>query len=118
MPKSHKDLIAWQKAIELVTIVYRSTAQFPKEETYGLSQQMRRAAVSIPSNIAEGQHRKNIKEFLQFLRIAYGSGAELETQLVIAHNLYPAVELDKSNLLLDEVQRMLSGLIKKFESVN
>ena len=118
MLKSHKDLIAWQKAIELVTVIYKVTAQFPKDEIYGLSQQMRRAAVSIPSNIAEGQHRKNLKEFLQFLRISYGSGAELETQLIISHNLYPEVELQKSQLLLDEVQKMLSGLIKKFESVN
>lgn len=110
--------MAWQKAIELVTAIYKATAKFPKDETYGLSQQMRRAAVSIPSNIAEGQHRKNIKEFLQFLRISYGSGAELETQLVIAHNLYPEVELRRSLILLDEVQKMLSGLIKKFESTN
>lgn len=118
MLKSYKDLIAWQKAVELVTVVYKATAQFPKEEIYGLSQQMRRAAVSIPSNIAEGQHRKNVKEFLQFLRIAYGSGAELETQIVIARNLYKGIEFDRSNLLLDEVQKMLSGLIKKFESAN
>ncbi len=118
MFKSHKDLIVWQKAIELVSTIYKTTSKFPKEEIYGLSQQMRRAAVSIPSNIAEGQHRKNVKEFLQFLRIAYGSGAELETQLIIAHNLYPKVELQKSGILLDEVQKMLFGLIKKFESVN
>ncbi len=118
MPKSHKDLLVWQKAIDFVVEIYRVTAELPKDELYGISQQMRRAAVSIPSNIAEGQHRKNLKEFLQFLRISYGSGAELETQLIIAEKLYPKINFTKSKDMLNEIQKMLTGLIQKLETVN
>ncbi|MEK7645973.1 MAG: four helix bundle protein [Patescibacteria group bacterium] len=118
MSKSHKDLLVWQKAIDFVVEIYRITAELPKDELYGISQQMRRAAVSIPSNIAEGQHRKNIKEFLQFLRISYGSGAELETQLIITEKLYPKINFIKSKNMLDEIQKMLTGLIQKLETVN
>lgn len=81
---SYKDLIVWQKAIKLAVMIYQITSSFPKEEVYGLTSQLRRAAVSIPSNIAEGRHRGSRKDFLQFLRIAYASGAEVETQLLIA----------------------------------
>lgn len=84
MLKSYKELIVWQKSINLVEEIYFLTSKFPKDETYALSIQMRRAAVSIPSNIAEGQRRKDLPEFLQFLRISDGSSAELETQLIIS----------------------------------
>lgn len=85
--KSYRDLETWQKAMDLVQEIYLETRSFPKEETYGLSGQMRRAAVSIPSNIAEGQGRDSTKEFLRHLSIAYGSLCELETQMLIACRL-------------------------------
>ena len=85
--KSYKELIDGQKAIDLVVIVYRHTMAFPKDEIYGLRQQMRRAVVSLPSNIAEGQCRSTTNDFLRFLSIARGSLAELETQVVIAQRL-------------------------------
>jgi len=81
---SYKELIVWQKGLDLVFAVYKLTSFFPKEETYGLISQMRRAAVSIPSNIAEGRERGTKKDYLQFLRIAKGSSAELETQILVA----------------------------------
>ncbi|GIW67473.1 MAG: hypothetical protein KatS3mg096_341 [Candidatus Parcubacteria bacterium] len=84
---SYKDLLVWQKAIELVMEIYELTKYFPKEETYGLVSQIKRAAVSIPANIAEGRSRRTRKDFIQFLRIAYASGAELETHLEIAKRL-------------------------------
>jgi four helix bundle protein len=82
---SFRDLTVWQLGMQLTEQVYRSTAEFPKSETYGLSSQMRRSAVSIPSNIAEGQGRDSTKEFLHFLAIAFGSICELETQLILAN---------------------------------
>jgi four helix bundle protein len=85
--QNYRDLIAWQKAMDLVVAVYRATEQFPKEEIYALTSQIRRAAVSIPSNIAEGQGRGTVNEFTHFLRIAHGSLRELETQLLIAQRL-------------------------------
>ncbi|MBI2041404.1 MAG: four helix bundle protein [Candidatus Nealsonbacteria bacterium] len=114
--KSYKDLTVWQKSIGLVKKVYELTSGFPKDETYGLSNQMRRAAVSIPSNIAEGYLRKNRKEFLQFLRISYGSSAELETQLIIGEELYPNIKSQAANALLEEIQKMLNVLINKLEN--
>lgn len=91
--KSYKDLSVWQSGVQLVTEVYRVTAGFPKSESFGLSNQIQRSAVSIPSNIAEGHARASDKEFNHFLSIALGSLAELETQLVIAENLdYAASE--------------------------
>ena len=87
MSSSHKDLIVWQRAMQLVVDVYRSTKSFPREETYGLISQMRRAAVSIPSNIAEGKGRYSRKELSQFLLNARGSLLELETQIEIARAL-------------------------------
>ncbi|MFA6183761.1 MAG: four helix bundle protein [Parcubacteria group bacterium] len=80
---SYRDLIVWQKAMELVTEIYKLTDKFPKEEIYGIVSQMRRCAISIPSNIAEGRRRDGKKDFRRFLIIAYGSGAELETQIEI-----------------------------------
>ena len=114
--KSYKELTVWQRSIELVKETYKLTNEFPKSEVYGLAIQMRRAAVSIPSNIAEGYLRKNRKEFLQFLRIAYGSSAELETQLIIAKDLYTNVNYQRADSLLEEVQKMFNGIIKKLEN--
>lgn len=110
--KSYKDLIAWQKAIELVVIVYRLSARFPKDENYGLRQQLRRAAVSIPSNIAEGQCRSTTKDFLHFLAVAHGSLAEVETQVIIARRLdyFQQQEMDELIPQINEVGRILSGL--------
>jgi four helix bundle protein len=87
MGRSYKDLVAWQKAMDLVTATYRATAGFPRDELFGLTSQLRRAAVSIPSNIAEGQGRLSEKEFRHFLGQARGSLMEAETQLQIAENL-------------------------------
>lgn len=113
MLKSYKELIVWQKSIELVKKTYKLTDGFPKNEEYCLSTQMRRAAISIPSNIAEGYSRKNLKEYLQFLRIAFGSGAELETQIVIAKDLYKNINYDDAESYLEEVLKMLNAIIKK-----
>jgi four helix bundle protein len=87
MGESYRDLIAWRKAMDLVTKIYRVTQSFPRDELYGLTNQLRRAAVSVPSNIAEGQARFSPKEFHHFLSHARGSLVEIETQLTIAQNL-------------------------------
>lgn len=111
--KTHKDLEVWKKAIEFVTVIYEQTQSFPKEEIYGLTSQMRRAAISIPSNIAEGAARKSDKEFVQFLYIALGSLVELDTQLIIGSNL-EYINKEKFNTFqqqLDEIGKMLNGLI-------
>jgi four helix bundle protein len=111
MKQSYKDLIVWQKAIAMVTAVYQITRTFPKEELYGLSNQIRRSTVSIPSNIAEGQGRLSVGEFRQFLGIAKGSLHELDTQLIIARELG---YLDTTNPIFDrlaEVGRLLNGLL-------
>ena len=112
--KTHKDLDVWRKSMDFVTKLYKTTAVFPKEEMYGLSSQMRRAAVSILSNIAEGAARKSNKEFIQFLHIALGSTVEIETQLIISKNLKFIDEelfviLDKER---NEIGRILYGLIR------
>lgn len=113
--KSYKDLIVWQKSILLVKEIFIFTEKFPKSELYGLTSQMRRAAVSIPSNIAEGYGRKYRKEYVQFCSIAYGSGLELETQIIIAKELEFASkeDCDKIEELLNEVLRMLASMISK-----
>jgi len=85
--KSHEDLLVWQISIDFVTSIYKLTKDFPKTEIYGLTNQMRRAAVSIPSNIAEGAARNSTKEYIQFLYIALGSVSEIDTQLIISKNL-------------------------------
>ena len=107
--KSYKDLIVWQKSIELVKEVFNLTRQFPKEETYGIVSQMRRAAVSIPSNIAEGSGRRFTKEWQQFYSIAFGSTLELETQLIISKDLKLASPdlFQKSFGLIEEVSKMI-----------
>ena len=101
---SYRDLIVWRKAIELVIEVYRLTSKFPREEAYGLTAQMRRAAVAIPSNIAEGRLRGHRKGFRQFLLTAFSSGGELETQIEIAKHLPFTQHFDyrKADTLLDE----------------
>lgn len=115
---SYKDLIVWQRSMELVTEIYRLTHKFPKEELYGISSQMKRCAVSIPSNIAEGRRRDGKKEFRRFLIIAYGSGAELETQIEISKrlNLLNLEEFEKSDKLLLETMKMLNKLLSTLMS--
>ncbi len=110
---SYKDLIVWQRSMDLVVAVYELTSQFPKSELYGLTSQMRRCAVSIPSNIAEGRRRGSKKDFRQFLIIAYGSGAELETQIEIIKKLPFGKNLDYSKIdkLLNETMRMLNKIL-------
>jgi four helix bundle protein len=113
--KNHKDLIAWQKGIELVTDIYQLTNSFPKEEFYGLTNQMRRAAVSIPSNIAEGAARNSRKEYVQFLHISLGSLAELETQLIISSNLKFSSEVETFIEKIKKIRRLVNGLIFKLK---
>jgi four helix bundle protein len=111
--RSYKDLVAWQKSMSLVTEVYRATAAFPKDELFGITSQLRRAAVSIPSNIAEGQGRLSEKEFRYFLGQARGSLMEVETQLQIAENLGSLQKKLASELLASctEVGRILNDLL-------
>ncbi|OGY51465.1 MAG: hypothetical protein A2951_02930 [Candidatus Buchananbacteria bacterium RIFCSPLOWO2_01_FULL_56_15] len=113
MAQGYRDLIVWQKAIKLIVEIYKLSNTLPRAETYGLSSQMRRAAVSIPSNIAEGSRRGTHKEFRYFLLVAFGSGAELETQVEIAKQLYTRREInfETIDLLLDEVMKMLNKMI-------
>jgi|SRR6516164_3558354 four helix bundle protein len=113
MAQHYKDLIAWQKAMDLVDAIYDCTDAFPKRETYSLTDQIRRAVVSIPSNIAEGQAHYSNREFLHYLRHARGSLVELETQLRIAQRRNCLSNQDTERLLkqADELSRILSGLI-------
>lgn len=111
--KTYKELIVWQKSMELVKEIYLLTDRFPKTELYGIISQMRRASISIPSNIAEGYGRRSIKEYSQSYAIAYGSGLELETQLIISKELMFAKteKFIKSELLLTEVLKMLRSML-------
>lgn len=115
--KDHKDLIVWQKSMELTRIIYTLTKRFPQGEIFGLTNQIRRVVVSIPSNIAEGFGRNSDKQFIHFLKIAKGSAAELETQLLISRDLsYLTAKDAKSTLALyDEIARMLGALIRNIE---
>ena len=115
--KSYKELIVWQKSFELTKSIYNLTKQFPKEETYGMVSQMRRAAISIPSNIAEGYCRKSRLEYIQFIRIAFGSSAELETQLLLSRDLKLA-PLENINKSLDQLVEVLKMLNKLLFSLN
>ncbi|MCB0190339.1 MAG: four helix bundle protein [Anaerolineae bacterium] len=111
---SYKELKVWQRTVDLVAEIYRMTRTFPDEERYTLTSQMRRAAISIPSNIAEGWGRGTTKEYVHFLRIARGSLMELETQLIISEKL-KYLSADTINLLIKEIQeigRMLNGLMR------
>ena len=116
--KSYRDLIVWQKSIELVTAAYELTELFPKSEIYGLTTQMRRAAISIPSNIAEGSRRGTRKDFRHFVLIAFGSASELETQLIIVKLLPWGKELNCTHTenLLTEVLKMLNRMISSLEN--
>lgn len=115
--KSYRDLKVWQKGIDLALLVYELSKKFPKEETYGLTSQVRRAVVSIPSNIAEGNERFSIRDYIRFLRTAKGSLSELETQLYLCMKLnYLATEdFFKFNQMSIEEGRMLNGLIASLE---
>jgi four helix bundle protein len=110
---SHRDLLVWQKSMDLVVHIYQFTEHFPVQEMYGLTSQMRRAATSIPSNIAEGRKRGSRRDFRKFVLIAFASGAELETQLEIAKRLSfgNLKHLDGIDHLLNEIMRMLNSLL-------
>ncbi len=110
--RDYRDLIVWQKAMDLVEAIYRLTRAFPKEELYGLTSQVRRAAISVPSNIAEGQGRRTRAGFVQFLSIASGSVKEVETQILIAERLAYVKQADASAVLelAAQVARLISGL--------
>jgi four helix bundle protein len=111
--RSYRDLVAWQKAMDLVGEIYRVSVTFPKEEVFGLTSQLRRAAVSIPSNIAEGQAKSSRGEFQLYLGHSRGSLAEMETQIMIARNLNYLGEAEAVSLLEQaaEVGRILNGLL-------
>lgn len=112
-PKSFKELIVWQKSMQLAEMVYSICNELPREEMWGLCSQLKRSAVSIPSNIAEGSKRGSRKDYAQFLKMAYGSSAELETQLLLTSKLFQVKDISKSLELIIEVQKMLSTIIKK-----
>jgi four helix bundle protein len=114
MGKPHHNLEVWKRSLDFVTKMYKITANFPADEKFGLVSQMRRAAVSIPSNIAEGAARNSKKEFINFLHIAQGSTAELETQILISWNLNFVTQSQAQPLLkeLEEISRMIIGLQK------
>ncbi len=114
--RNYRDLVLWQKAMDLVEVVYRISRQFPQDELYGLRSQMRRAAVSIPSNIAEGEGRNSTADFSRFLSIANGSRREVETQTIIAQRLGYINEQDCEKVLslASEVGRLRQGLVDSF----
>ncbi|MDP3940908.1 MAG: four helix bundle protein [bacterium] len=115
--KSYKELIVWQKAMQLVKVIFLLTESFPKSELFGLVSQMRRAAISIPSNIAEGYGRHSSKEYSQFCSVANGSALELETQLLLSGDLGfgDTQKREDALLLLEEVLKMLRVMIQKIE---
>lgn len=112
--QSYKELIVWQKSLDLVKKIYLLTNKLPKNEAFGLASQVQRSAVSIPSNIAEGQQRNGRAEFNQFIGIARGSAAELETQLIIMEQVYN-LDVRSELLQLTEVQKMLSAFSAKLK---
>jgi four helix bundle protein len=117
MLRSYKDLKVWQKSYQLCLDIYKLTKGFPKEELYSLTSQIRRSAISVPSNIAEGYGRKTTAEYLRSLYIAYGSNCELETQILLAGDL-GYIECERLNDIqesIGEVERMLKALIKSLE---
>lgn len=118
MAQHYKDLVAWQKAMDLVVNVYAATERFPSRERFSLTDQIRRAAVSVPSNIAEGQAHYNKREFLHFLRHARGSLAEVETQMLLAKRLKYIADADAETISkqMDELGRIMSGLIRSLDS--
>ena len=114
--KTYRDLIAWQKSMDLVRLVYQATARMPESERFGLTNQMRRAAVSIPSNIAEGYARQTTADYIKFLRMARGSMAELATQIQLASDLKMITPNPRLAALLEEQDRILQGLIRSLEA--
>ena len=118
MAQDYRDLVVWQKAIELTVCIYNLTRTFPREELYGLSSQMRRASVSVASNIAEGRGRLNAAEFRQFLGLAQGSIYELQTQLIVAKSLALGHEdaLTRAESISNEVSKMLTSFIQKLNA--
>lgn len=118
MPQDFRDLMVWQRAIDLTVCIYALTQGFPKEETYGLASQLRRAAVSVASNIAEGRGRLNPAEFRQFLGVALGSTFEIQTQLVVAGRLKIGNEaaINEATALSNEISKMLTSFIQKLGS--
>jgi len=110
--KSFKDLIVWQKSRDLAVAIYKLTENFPKSELYGLTSQMRRAVISISSNIAESYHRFHLKEKQQFLAIAFGSGSELESQIEISKVLFQDLNYKKTEELLSEVMKILNNFLQ------
>ncbi len=115
---TYRDLIVWQKSMDLCELVYLATQEYPKSELYGLTSQIRRCSISIPSNIAEGFQRHYKTEYVQFLYISFGSGAELETQLEISLRVgyLEKDKFDELNILLQEVMKMLNSLVSKLEN--
>lgn len=114
--QTYKDLIVWQKSIGLVNEIYKISDSLPKHELYILVSQMLRAAISIPSNIAEGSRRSHKPEYIQFLSIAIASAAELETQIIITKNRYISIDCTTAEKTLDEIQRMLYAMISKLKN--
>lgn len=115
--KNYQDLIVWQRSMDLVVKVYEATRLFPPEEIYGLSSQLKRASVSIPSNIAEGQGRNSVNDFRRFLLISYGSLREVETQILISRRLN-YLDSDQVEILLamtGEIGRLINGLINSLD---
>lgn len=115
--KTFRDLLIWQKSMSLVTEIYHLTNSFPKEEIYGLSSQIRRSAISIPSNIAEGYGRDGNSDYLRFLNISISSLFEIQTQLEISYNLkyINQIQFNKTNGESREIERMLSAFIRKIK---
>ena len=114
MLKNYKELKVWQKTYQLCLEIYRVTKKFPREEIYGLTSQIRRSAVSVPSNIAEGYGRKTKGEYIQSLYIAYGSNCELETQILLSGDLayIEAQNFERLQREVEDIERMLKALIK------
>lgn len=117
MVQSYRELKIWQKAVDLAPQVYRLVRKLPREEIYALGDQIRRATVSVPANIAEGQARQHTKEFVQYLCIARGSLAELDTLLAVAERLNYLIEEDTAPIHegIDEMRKMINGLIRKLQ---
>lgn len=115
-----KELIVLQKSIDLVTKIYKVTEKFPSSEIYGLTSQLRRASVSIPSNIAEGNTRRSKADYVQFLRIARGSCSEVETQIIISKNLgfIDEISFEKLSFSIVEISKMINGLINSLKDSN
>jgi len=113
--KSHMDLKIWQISMDLVEEIYKITSTFPKEEIYALSSQMKRAAISVPSNIAEGASRQTTKEFIKFLYISLGSLSELETQVLIANRLNYAFDIEKLLFKIKGLKKMIINMIQSLK---